>query len=61
MDSVHFKKNPVMGQMYWNEVCRKEAKGHLFHPSSGGVTGVDRSTPFSSYQRSFAHGRNVRV
>eukprot|EP00931_Biecheleriopsis_adriatica_P110673 TRINITY_DN84967_c0_g1_i1.p1 TRINITY_DN84967_c0_g1~~TRINITY_DN84967_c0_g1_i1.p1 ORF type:complete len:128 (+),score=12.32 TRINITY_DN84967_c0_g1_i1:94-477(+) len=53
MNSVHFQKNPVLGQIYWAEVIKKEERGHVFHRSRHSKPIYDRSFPTSTHQSTF--------
>ncbi|CAE8638447.1 unnamed protein product, partial [Polarella glacialis] len=58
-NSVHFLKNPVLGQAYWSEVCGREDRTHLFHHKTHGVRAFDRSTPMTIAQTSFYGGEGM--
>mmetsp|Transcript_117925 Transcript_117925/g.251878 ORF Transcript_117925/g.251878 Transcript_117925/m.251878 type:complete len:157 (-) Transcript_117925:63-533(-) len=53
MDSIQFKKNPVLGQMYWEQVCGRDAKAHIFHPLQGAID-RPRTTALSTSQLFFS-------
>eukprot|EP00933_Yihiella_yeosuensis_P041688 TRINITY_DN36091_c0_g1_i1.p1 TRINITY_DN36091_c0_g1~~TRINITY_DN36091_c0_g1_i1.p1 ORF type:complete len:132 (-),score=8.97 TRINITY_DN36091_c0_g1_i1:72-467(-) len=57
MNSIHFQKNPTLGQAYWKEVCGKADATHIFHHSRHGVKDAPRSYPQSTAQASFHGGQ----
>mmetsp|Transcript_40072 Transcript_40072/g.87511 ORF Transcript_40072/g.87511 Transcript_40072/m.87511 type:complete len:154 (-) Transcript_40072:94-555(-) len=55
MLSVALSKNPTLKQRYWEEVCRKEQKAHIFNPKLL-ETMHERATPKSTMQSSYEKG-----
>mmetsp|Transcript_20447 Transcript_20447/g.56729 ORF Transcript_20447/g.56729 Transcript_20447/m.56729 type:complete len:148 (-) Transcript_20447:213-656(-) len=58
MLSVALQKDPNRKTKYWDEVCCREDRPHLFHPKNN-FKEADRSTPLSTSRAShhgFAHG-----
>uniref|UniRef100_A0A7S1WL61 Uncharacterized protein n=1 Tax=Alexandrium catenella TaxID=2925 RepID=A0A7S1WL61_ALECA len=58
MLSVRLQKNPNLKQQYWAEVCSREDRPHLFHPSQGARV-HERETPRSTMQSSFHGGHGL--
>mmetsp|Transcript_54516 Transcript_54516/g.97380 ORF Transcript_54516/g.97380 Transcript_54516/m.97380 type:complete len:119 (-) Transcript_54516:137-493(-) len=56
MNSIHFQKNPVLGQIYWAQVCSKEESAHVFHPERHSKPIFDRSIPTMSTSRTHFSG-----
>lgn len=46
---MHFKKNPNLGLQYWNEVCGRDDKQHIFHAMHS-ARERGGSTPLSTTQ-----------
>mmetsp|Transcript_62139 Transcript_62139/g.145607 ORF Transcript_62139/g.145607 Transcript_62139/m.145607 type:complete len:158 (-) Transcript_62139:98-571(-) len=61
MDSVHFQKNPWLGQVYWTEVCSREKKPHLFHYTRVSPPTVARPFPVSTAKAHFHAGQGLGI
>uniref|UniRef100_A0A7S4VA49 Uncharacterized protein n=1 Tax=Alexandrium monilatum TaxID=311494 RepID=A0A7S4VA49_9DINO len=58
MITTQMKRNPVIKQRYWEEVCCREDRQHIFHPSQT-ARPRERGTPLSTAQSSYQGGQGL--